>query len=411
LTAVTLRRLIALACLVAALAVAGSARADDKKKAAEHFALAEKAEARQDWRAAIAEYQLAYDASPHPSVLFNIAKNHERLGEARDAARFFQRYLDESGSPDDRAAVEERIRELRARPSKVQIIARPVGAQVIVDGEARGAAPLTITLTAGEHELVLEAGGRRSAPQSIELAFGDPITVRMDLETRPGTLMVFANEDGAAILIDGKLAGHTPYTGQVPAGDYELTVEKPGFQTAMRKVTVSPGGSRQVRFVLIRAGGEPEPPPASGKYLFGWSLGFDVGADGIRYLLDLGYRTPNDRLELSLLLGTLGGEEGAGAGLESRLFFLVGRVRPYVRAAVLAGQTTGTSSDRVTLIEGGGGVLFVGTKPGDRRAGRKRYSLDYFLEVDVNLRLQEPADDQQRLGIPLIGGILFRWGG
>ena len=176
--------------LAAALLVSSTsaALADDRTKAAEHFALAEKAEGRQDWRAAIAEYELAYQASPHPSVTFNIAKNYERLGEARQAAAHYRRYLDESGDgADDRAEVEDRLRDLRTRPSKVQIIGRPVGAQVIIDDEARGNAPLTLTLEAGEHQIALEHSGKRSSTQKVTLEYGDPITVRLDLDVRPGT--------------------------------------------------------------------------------------------------------------------------------------------------------------------------------------------------------------------------------
>lgn len=404
--------------LAAALLVAASGAAHaDRTKAAEHFALAEKAEARQDWRAAIAEYELAYDASPHPSVQFNIAKVYERLSQARDAARHYQRYLDESGpDAEDRAAVVERLAELRARPSKVQVLGNPPGAQVLVDERTRGAAPLTVTLEAGEHTLALEHDGRRSPAQTITLEYGDPVTVRLDLNVRPGTLMVFANVDGAEVAIDGKVAGYTPLTGQVPAGDYDLVISKPGYKSAQRPVDVPAGGSRQVRVVLEPIDGAAAAEEVRGaKILFGWGLGFDIGGDSARYVLDLAYRAPSNRYEVGLLLGALGSNAGAGIGADARLYFATGRVRPYARAGVLlGGSSTSSSTERVVLVEGGAGVLIIGTQFGKSygvRQTRTRYAIDYFVELDVNYRLQEPMADQSRISIPIVGGVLFRYGG
>ena len=74
-----------LAAVAAVAAVAAPAIAD-KKKASEHVALAESAERRKDWRRAIDEYELAYAAAAHPAMLYNIARNYERLSEPRSAA-------------------------------------------------------------------------------------------------------------------------------------------------------------------------------------------------------------------------------------------------------------------------------------------------------------------------------------
>ncbi len=400
---------LAIAALALALSgiLAQPAAADEREKAAEHFALAEKAEARKDWQAAIDEYQAAYDASPHPSVLFNIATNYERLGDARTAADYFQRYLDGSPDASDRAQVERLLKELAARPSRVNVVGRPAGARVVIDGEPRGTAPLELSLPAGEHTFALDSGGHRSPPQTVTLSYGDAVTVRLDLEVRPGVIMVFANIDGAEVQINGAVAGYTPYTGSVPAGNYQLLVSKPGYRATQREVEVTPGGSRQVRVVLDHVGGEPPPPAESAKFLFGWSLGFDVTGSGARYLLDLGWRSGSNRFELNAFFGALGGAGGAGVGAGARIYIATGKVRPYLRASIMGGKGTATGDDRLTLLEGGAGVLF--SIP--RKNPRLRYALDYFLEIDVHVRLDTPPMDQPRLGIPLVGGIVFRFGG
>jgi hypothetical protein len=384
----------------------------DKTRAAEHFALAEKAEARKDWQTAIDEYQRAYDESPHPSVLFNIAKNHDRMGHGRSAAQFFQRYLSEAPDASDRDKVRARIETLRTLDSTVQVVGRPAGATVLVDGEPRGTVPATITLAAGAHTIALEADGRRSAAQQITLEYGDAITLRADMEVRPGMLMVDANENGAEVMLDGALAGHTPFRGAVPSGTYQLLVQKPGFRSVQRQVEVPAGGSEQIRARLepiAGAGGQPDEPAESGKWFFGTAYGLDVAGDGFRYLFDLGYRTSNNRFEVAGLLGSLGSGAGGGAGVESRVFLGVGRVRPYLRAAVLLG--TRSSGDRLTFVEGGGGILIVGTPPRSGNVPARKYGLDYFVEVDLNVQLQAPELEEHRVGVPIVGGILVRFGG
>ncbi len=340
-------------------------------------------------------------------MLFNIATNYQRLGDARTAADYFQRYLDESPDAKDRAQVAKLLKELAAKPSRVNVVGRPAGAQVIIDGDTRGTAPLELTLPAGEHSFALDANGRRSQPQTVTLSYGDAVTVRLDLEIRPGVIMVFANVDGAEVQINGAVAGYTPYTGSVPAGKYQLVVSKVGYRSTQREVEVTPGGSRQVRLVLDHVGGEPPPPAEGSKYLFGWSLGFDATGNGARYLLDLGWRSGSNRFELDAFLGVLGGAGSTGAGAEGRVYLATGKVRPYLRAAIMAGKGTATGDDQLVLTEGGFGVLF--SVP--RKDNRLRYAIDYFLEADVHVRLSTPPMGEPRLGIPLVGGIIFRFGG
>ncbi|HUH03856.1 MAG TPA: PEGA domain-containing protein [Kofleriaceae bacterium] len=393
------------------VATAGVARAD-KARAAEHFALAEKAEARKDWQSAIDEYQRAYDESPHPAVLFNIAKNHDRLGHGRIAVQFFERYLNDLPGAADRDRVRRRIEELRTRDSEVKVVGRPPGAAVIVDGEVRGTLPATLTLSAGTHRIQIEANGRLSAPQEFTLEYGDAITLRADLQVRPGILAVDANVDGAEVMLDGALAGHTPFRGSVPAGTYQLIVQKPGFRGVQREVEVPAGGSEQIRARLEPIDGKsglPEPIAESGKWFFGTAYGLDVGGQGYRYIFDFGYRTSNNRFEVGVLLGSLGSGATGGAGLESRAYLGVGRFRPYLRAAVLMGSRA--SSDRLTLIEAGGGVLIVGTPANTPQTTARKYGIDYFIEIDVNAQIQTPVGDEQRIGVPIIGGLIVRFGG
>lgn len=412
------RVLAPLALLVALAAAPGDARADDRTRAAEHFALAQSAEKRQDWRAAIEEYEQAYQLSPHPSVLYNIALNQERLGDWRAAARAFLRYLDRAGdAAEDREAVLARVRGLREKPSKVTVVTRPPGAAVSVDGEERGAAPLTVTLEGGKTaRIVAEHEGRRSAPRQVAPEYGDALSITIDLDAAPGLLQVDANVRGAEVRLDGQLIGHTPYAGEVSSGEHQLTVALAGHRAVQRTITVPARGSEQVRAQLERLPGaapveQPEEGGGRGTVLVGSNAyGYHAGEEGAgaRITLNLGLRTLGEHLELGGLVGVVGGMLAVGA--EGKLYLLTGNLRPYARGAVMVGRH---GSDRATAVEAGGGVLLVSRQV--RSAGRSA-SLELYLEVSVHRRsvdemmLLDPLEEEEEADATSTA-IVFGYGG
>ena len=85
-------------------------------------------------REAIALLKKAYEARPHPDVLYNIAQLQAEVGQTRDAIRFFERYLE--SNPDDAAAVEARVQDLRRTlppPPSARRVPRVRPASVAVD--------------------------------------------------------------------------------------------------------------------------------------------------------------------------------------------------------------------------------------------------------------------------------------
>jgi len=102
--------------LVLCLLLVGTAHADrGGKKAARHFAAAERAEKRKDYATAIREYKKAYKVKPHASVLYNIAVDYEALSDWGQAAEYYRRYLDETVDPADHAQVEAELDVLQAK--------------------------------------------------------------------------------------------------------------------------------------------------------------------------------------------------------------------------------------------------------------------------------------------------------
>ena len=396
--------------LLVLMALSMTARADTKT-AKEHFALAQSAERRSDWGAAIAEYEAAYALAPHPDVLFNIGNDYEKLGQGRNAAAYFRRYLDESDSPPDRADVEQRIERLRVGPSELKVIATPLGAVVFIDGEAKGSGADHI-VAAGTHEIYIAHSGRTSTVRSVQAEFGDPLALAIDLDTKPGTLMVDSDVRGAEVRVDGDLVGYTPFSGVVPAGDHQLLVSKLGYASVQRPVTVQPEGSVRVRTNLrgvYDAPEQPEPGAPTPKYYFGIGYGFDVTGDsGVRYLLSLGYRALSSRWDASLLLGTVSSGNGA-LGAESRVYFSTARIRPYIRGAAYLGGTGSSSADeRAVFAEGGAGVLIIGNSV--NKTTSRTLTVEYFVEVDVTFQATNTMDGASSTIVPIVAGALFRYG-
>jgi hypothetical protein len=104
------RRVVLVACLC------GTALAQPRKEAAEHFERATTAEKEGRFKDAIDEYEQAYALVPHADVLYNIARNYEAMQSWQRAADYYQRYLDESSEPPpDVDAVKKKLAVLRAK--------------------------------------------------------------------------------------------------------------------------------------------------------------------------------------------------------------------------------------------------------------------------------------------------------
>ena len=355
----------------------------DEARAA--FARGEAASKRRDWRTAIAEYERAYQLSPHADVLYNIAASYEQLGERRAAAGYYQRYLDDAPGADDRAAVAAKLLALRDHPATIAIEA-PAGTAIVIDGRRAGAAPLTVELRRGSHQIVGELATGRAA-RVIAVEYGEAQTVRLTPSAGRGTLVVTSNAPRATVTIDGREVGTTPWTGVVEAGSHSVIVAAPGFTTVERAVEVPADGTAQIQGALGRPIGYVEPTrraPSgshlvieSGSYL---PRGY-VGAIGA------GYRGTSQRFEATTSL-TFSAGGGVGWGLRLRGFAATGVVRPYA----VAGLNYGSPS---SAFVGGGLLLATGQGP---------VRLEYFVESGYG----GGRDTESFTFVPIMAGVNVR---
>jgi tetratricopeptide (TPR) repeat protein len=116
--------LVACSLLVGSPLAPSTARAQESAESAQrasaraHFAKGVALAKAHDYAQALSEFQQAYAAVPHFSVLYNIGQARLALGESAEAISVLQRYLDEGGTQIDakrRAEVEATLQRERAR--------------------------------------------------------------------------------------------------------------------------------------------------------------------------------------------------------------------------------------------------------------------------------------------------------
>ena len=392
-------RLVAACVLVLALVAPRVARADDREAARAAFKEGEAAEKRKDWRGAIESYLRAYDLSPHPFTLYNVAVNYERVGELRESATFYRRYLDESQDAQDRARVERLLENLRKRPSTITIRTTPPGGELWLDGASIGRAPATRDVPGGSHTVVARHGDRKQE-KKVSVEYGEPQDVVLELSAQQGSLTIGSNVNGAIVEIDGQAVGATPLTIDVPAGKHQVIVRAEGYSTSERTVVVPAEGSSQITATLVRPLGYVEPEnPAVRSYVAGIEVARALGVDRTYYHVAFGYRIMS--VDVLGRIGSLG-DSTFGYGLELRLFLTRTRIRPYLSGvAEYAASTSSSSSDTTVrgIVGGAGGIMIQANKG----AG---YGVDFLIEGGVVWVFD--TQEERQMGFPIGGSIVIR---
>lgn len=284
------------AVLGAVVAVAEpSARAadpdDPATKAGEYFKEGRALFNKGLYSAAIEAFKKAYALVPHPTALYNIARSHEKLGDAENCVKVYGEYVDlykrmnNGKDPDDiidvRAAVAKC--QLLQRP-KISIGSEPPDAKVYIDDKAKllGQTPYDTTLDPGKYKLYLVLDGYVPFEETFEVRAGEPVNLRFRLEKfqRVGTIRVKSNVRGAQIFIDGRNVGLTPYTEPITLdeGPHQVSVKKDDYTGFAKEVPVVVNEQTEVvSEIFLRDS------PMTWKGYVGWSalvVGVGLGVGG-----------------------------------------------------------------------------------------------------------------------------------
>jgi hypothetical protein len=109
-----------------------------------------------------------------------------------------------------------------------------------------------ITIPKGTEITAYVAGDTPLNPSSFKQSITtESATIKSDSEaSSPSSVAIKSLPDGAEITVDGKLVGTTPSTIQLVSGDHTVVIEKVGFKSWQRTITVAAGGTISLEATL-----------------------------------------------------------------------------------------------------------------------------------------------------------------
>ncbi|MCG8425676.1 MAG: PEGA domain-containing protein [Proteobacteria bacterium] len=132
--------------------------------------------------------------------------------------------------------------EVSTDTGKLKVVSPVPEAAVFIDGERVGNAPQEKEVSAGEHFVVVTKAGFKEFREKVNVEAGQPLTVTADLRAI-GELKVLSDPTGAQVLIDGEVAGVTPFTKEdLEAGNHLVTLKLPGYLAYEQSITIKGGG-------------------------------------------------------------------------------------------------------------------------------------------------------------------------
>ena len=142
-----------------------------------------------EYEEALEKFQAAHRAFANPRILFNLGQAYRGLGRYVDSIESFQRFLaDATDAPASaRAAATKAVDDLRSKVAFVELSCNLAGAEVSVDGRAKGETPLfeNIALLPGPHQLLVEKPGARPYTNKLVAIRGTRQKLEVVLEPIP----------------------------------------------------------------------------------------------------------------------------------------------------------------------------------------------------------------------------------
>lgn len=232
---------------------------DAYESARVHFEQGMRLVRREQWAAALAEFDESLRHHPTGVALFNRGLCLKQLGRYVDSLAVFEEYLEQYSDEMDeerRANIERMVGELHGLLAEVTITVNVPGATIDVDGEEVGVSPLDqpLRLLSGPHDVSAALENFETARQRFVVVIDGDNTIELELRALPrgGRLQIESNVTGARVLIDGEEVGRTPYEGFWPEGEYEVEVSAEGYRHATQTVTISQGDHRIATVSLER---------------------------------------------------------------------------------------------------------------------------------------------------------------
>ncbi len=199
-----------------------------KDEARNHFELGLSHLDREEWSAALVEFQMSRALFPSKGNTKNTAICLRKLGRFDESLDLFETLL--RNFPDlsatERTLATREIEDLRASVGTLELLGAPAGASVTIDGVDRGQTPFgaPLRLAAGSHGLRVSQQGSLTFEARVDLVGRQAAVVQVRLTPlmQAGHLRVTEHGGSALdIVVDGAVAGRTPsWEGTLQPGNH-----------------------------------------------------------------------------------------------------------------------------------------------------------------------------------------------
>lgn len=243
-------------------------RAQDRQEARRHLKMGVTLFQEANYEAALVEFEASFRELPSASALQNIALCQTKLYRYVDAIDTLQtlrtRFASEL-TPREAAKVEDALRNLSQLVGTLTLRVTPPGAKVTVDGRPVDDTELgrPLRLSSGEYRVEVSAPSHAPAARVVKVAGGESKTVSIELEpVALGRISIQVNDEAAAIALDGVPLAYGMWSGDVPVGEHELQIYKPGHVTLTHAIRVRAGDRMDLRLPVgpPKASGDPSSP-------------------------------------------------------------------------------------------------------------------------------------------------------
>ena len=219
---------------------------------------------------AIKAFDEAYDIAPSPALRFSAAQALRKqynldkdVGKLDKAKRYYAQYLSEVSQGGRRADAAEGLADIdrilatiqpaettpepptepKSTLGRLQIESDVKGARGAVDGHVKlSDLPLYLELAPGTYRVRIEAPGYMPVTRTVAVQRDDFELVAPPLSEKPAVLTI-VGDDGADIVVDGRLIGRTPMTTplELKSGSHSIAVGSSGHDPMVQLVDLERG--------------------------------------------------------------------------------------------------------------------------------------------------------------------------
>lgn len=195
------------------------------------------------------------DKGPVPAEIKDIKAGEHVIQIKAEGFKTFEQTV--NVTPNSNELITKQLEaDIPADTGTLKIITNEPEAQVFIDGVAVGTAQ-ELRKPAGEYLVMVKLPGHKDFTQKVKVEPGQQAVVTADLKA-VGKLRILSNPAGATVMINGFVAGKTPFETEVETGDTILRLELPGFNAYEETIRVDGGDKTQTISRELAVAGKSE---------------------------------------------------------------------------------------------------------------------------------------------------------